>query len=88
MQDPQYQLENGRIDERRWKTDERRLFPSPTSFVITHYADDVEYDVMGMIEKNVDKGHEYLKTLAPCIKEPLIARSDPRALETALNPRP
>ena len=51
-------------DDKAWKLEERRFFPMPGTFVITHYADDVEYRVDGMIEKNVDKCHEYLKTLA------------------------
>ena len=34
---------------------ERRHFPMPGTFVITHYADDVEYQAEGMIEKNIDR---------------------------------
>jgi myosin heavy subunit len=43
--------------------EERRYFPMPATFVITHYADDVEYRADGMIEKNVDKCHDFLRTL-------------------------
>jgi hypothetical protein len=51
-------------DDKAWKAEERRYFPMPGTFIITHYADDVEYRADGMIEKNVDKCHLYLRTLA------------------------
>ena len=50
-------------DDKLWKVEERRYFPMPGTFVITHYADDVEYRADGMIEKNVDKCHDFLRTL-------------------------
>eukprot|EP00960_Hanusia_phi_P045162 757066-Hanusia_phi.AAC.1 len=56
---------DGRLDERLWQADERRFFPSSNSFVITHYADDVEYCIDHMIEKNIDKGHAFLRMLVP-----------------------
>lgn len=55
---------SGAADDKLWKSEERRYFPMPGTFVITHYADDVEYRADGMIEKNVDKCHDFLRTLA------------------------
>ena len=66
--------------DKLWKPEERRFFPMPGTFVITHYADDVEYRADGMIEKNVDKCHDFLRTLvvssdgqggASLLREPL-----------------
>jgi tRNA A37 threonylcarbamoyladenosine biosynthesis protein TsaE len=66
--------------DKLWKHEERRFFPMPGTFVITHYADDVEYRADGMIEKNVDKCHDFLRTLvvssdgqggASLLREPL-----------------
>ena len=50
--------------DRLWQAQERRHFPMPGTFVITHYADDVEYQAEGMIEKNIDKCHVFLRSLA------------------------
>ena len=77
-QEPAFQLPGGRgVDEKAWKVEDRRYFPGPGRFVITHYADDVEYHVDAIVDKNLDKGHDFLRTLAE-VPPSCAARPSPR----------